>query len=436
MATTKDDRYEQLFNAQLEIRSLRIFIMYASLAAALCVAGGFLGVAIKDRDLIRQEMLERARGDFAGIFRMWHWNAQYNGVYVEQKPDFFPPPGHEPTDITATNGKVYTLKNPAVMTRELSELPEKDMGYTFHITSLNPTNPSNQPDPEEARALMAFEKGSREESWTQTIKNKAYYRYMVPLQTDKSCLDCHSNATNTVGAVRGGISISYNVEELTRRLRTNLLDIVALAILTTMLLLGSLYVLFRRMVVRLHEAQDQLITLATTDALTELLNRRYILQRLEDEMARHDRNGESLGCIVLDVDFFKQVNDRFGHAAGDDVLRQLASHVKSTLRPYDLVGRVGGEEFLVILPETDFETLREVAERLRLNLAQHLRAGPPDSPQPVTVSLGITSYRRGEDCNDLLNRADRAMYTAKKMGRNRVGEAEGPPQAGSSGMQS
>ena len=411
-------------SVQLETRSLRLFILYASLAAALCVAGGFLGMAFRNRRLIQQEMLNRARGDFANIVLMRQWNASYGGVFVEKKPGMVSNPYLEHPDITDTTGKVYTKKNPALMTRELSELLKKDLGYTFHITSLRPLNPSNRPDPEETMALIAFEQGAQERSWIEPMGSKSYFRYMGPLKTDPSCLTCHAKQGYKAGDIRGGISVSFDVQELEGQLRTNLLTIIALAILTIVLLVGSLLLLFRQMVSRLQAARDQLVALATTDGLTGLMNRRSILQRIEEEMERHRRSSEPLSCILLDVDLFKQVNDRLGHAAGDEVLRRVATHLKDTLRPYDAVGRFGGEEFLVILPGTDRETLRSVAERLRASLPEQVQTGAADFPLPVTASFGITTYQSGESIDTFLARSDHGMYKAKSLGRNRVEEDE------------
>jgi diguanylate cyclase (GGDEF)-like protein len=247
---------------------------------------------------------------------------------------------------------------------------------------------------------------------------------MGPLRTDASCLLCHAKQGYRVGDIRGGISVSFDVQELEGKLLTNLWTIIILAVLTIALLVGTLLALFRQMVARLQTARDQLVTLATTDTLTGLLNRRSIYQRIAEEMARHQRSGKPLGCLMLDVDHFKQVNDRYGHAAGDEVLRRVAAHLQETLRPYDAIGRFGGEEFLVILPETDQETLSGVAERLRAGLPQKVQTGTPESPLPVTASFGITTYRPGEAIDPFLARADHGMYKAKNLGRNRVEEEE------------
>jgi len=408
----------------LETRSLRFFILTASLVAALCVMGGFLGMALRDRQVIQDEMVNRGRRDFANIVLMRQWNASFGGVYVEKGPGVTSNPYLVNPDITDTEGKTYTKKNPALMTRELSELLKKDLGYAFHITSLRPLNPGNAADAREVEALRAFERGDKERHWIERRDGQSFFRYMAPLVVDGTCLQCHAEQGYRVGDIRGGISVSLRVEELQAKLRTNLLVIIGLATATTGLLVGSLWVLFWRMMTRLRATREQLVALATTDALTGLLNRRAILARAEEELERHRRRNEPLGCILLDVDLFKQVNDRFGHSAGDEVLRQIAFHLKEILRPYDALGRYGGEEFLVILPGTDMVTLRAAAERLRVRLEERVRIGPMTLQEPVTASFGITVGQESDDLESLLHRADQAMYRAKGMGRNRVEAAE------------
>lgn len=408
-----------------ESKSLRGFLVSISLVAALCISGGFLGMAIKDRRLIQNELLNRARRDFANIVLMRQWNARYGGVFVEKIPGVVSSPFLEHPDITDTKGRTYTKKNPALMTRELSELVKKEQGYGFHITSLRPLNPQNRADDRESEALLAFEKGSTEQFWKQNLDGVEHFRYMAPLKVEASCLPCHAKQGYRLGEVRGGISVAFEVGELESRLRQNLWLVLGFALLTTLLLLLFITLLFRQLVGRLREARRQLETLATTDTLTGLWNRRVILERLEEEQERHRRSGEPLTCLMLDVDHFKGVNDRFGHVAGDKVLRELGTALKAALRTYDIVGRYGGEEFLVVLPGTDLETGRLTAERVRTAVSASIQVGPADGPrESITVSLGLAEMFADESVNQLLIRADLALYRAKLQGRNQV-ETEG-----------
>jgi two-component system, cell cycle response regulator len=160
---------------------------------------------------------------------------------------------------------------------------------------------------------------------------------------------------------------------------------------------------------------------ATHDALTGIWNRKAILDRLETELERCVRERGNLSIAVADLDHFKRVNDTHGHVAGDAVLREVVNRLVSCMRPYDVVGRYGGEEFLVILPGCDSESALGVTERLR-----HLLTKDPllttEGTFPVTMSFGIASvdgkHIIGSDT--VIKRADEAMYKAKSNGRNRV----------------
>jgi diguanylate cyclase (GGDEF)-like protein/PAS domain S-box-containing protein len=167
-------------------------------------------------------------------------------------------------------------------------------------------------------------------------------------------------------------------------------------------------------------AEEALRELAATDGLTGLLNRRRFMEMGEAEIERTKRTGRPLSLIMFDVDHFKKVNDTRGHDVGDVVLVSLALTAKDALRAVDVLGRLGGEEFAAILPETGLEEALTVAERLRRAVAD-MGLAPNGEPLPVTISLGVVLGRgAGETLDDLLKRADTALYRAKSAGRNRV----------------
>ena len=165
----------------------------------------------------------------------------------------------------------------------------------------------------------------------------------------------------------------------------------------------------------------QLEKMATTDELTELLNRREIIRLLELEIARAERQGSALSIMMLDLDHFKAVNDRHGHQAGDRALIRAAESFKQLLRKTDFIGRIGGEEFLVILPDTDINNAFELAERVRQALQQHITDNP--SEPACTVSIGVAQCRAGDNLYSLIQRADETLYQAKSNGRNCVYQA-------------
>ncbi|MCX7684629.1 MAG: PleD family two-component system response regulator [Acetobacteraceae bacterium] len=165
---------------------------------------------------------------------------------------------------------------------------------------------------------------------------------------------------------------------------------------------------------------DRSLELAVTDSLTGLRNRRYAMRHLDGLM-----RSSGATAMLIDVDRFKSINDRFGHAAGDAVLREIADRLRAHVRAADLVARIGGEEFLVVAAGTSGETGVCVAERLRQVVAER-PVQIPDGEIPVTVSIGIAEAQPGTRADMLLRRADDALYRAKENGRNRVEAA--PPE--------
>ena len=168
-----------------------------------------------------------------------------------------------------------------------------------------------------------------------------------------------------------------------------------------------------------HLDVARLAVLSNTDELTLLYNRRYVNDVLPREMDRARRYGHDLSVLMLDLDHFKKVNDTHGHEIGDQILRGLGDRLRAFGRFADVPSRWGGEEFLVVLPETSAARAREVAERLRLGAGEQpyrTEAGPIR----VTLSIGVASLQAGDDPSSLLRRADEALYRAKRAGRNRV----------------
>jgi diguanylate cyclase (GGDEF)-like protein len=160
--------------------------------------------------------------------------------------------------------------------------------------------------------------------------------------------------------------------------------------------------------------------LATSDPLTNISNRRHLFDLGRQEFLRAKRFKHNLSVIMMDIDHFKLVNDRFGHAAGDHVLCQLAKLIRSEVREVDIVGRYGGEEFTLILPETGLKKASEVAERLRQIINQIFDSTDQSSPQ-ITVSIGVAGLDADTpDFDALVNQSDKALYKAKESGRNRV----------------
>lgn len=162
---------------------------------------------------------------------------------------------------------------------------------------------------------------------------------------------------------------------------------------------------------------------ATTDSLTGLLNRTSFFAQAEQEAALFQRSGRTFGLLMLDLDFFKKVNDSFGHPAGDQLLAQFALRLRQQLRLEDLLARIGGEEFAILLRASDEVGCQDVAERLRLHVSSSpFRLQTPNGTvdHHATVSIGIAFTRPGDRLGNLVDRADQALYNAKNQGRNRA----------------
>ncbi|WP_456465137.1 sensor domain-containing diguanylate cyclase [Desulfurobacterium sp.] len=166
----------------------------------------------------------------------------------------------------------------------------------------------------------------------------------------------------------------------------------------------------------LEKKNREIKKLADIDCLTGIYNRRKVLEELEKEIMRTQRYGNPLSVIIFDVDFFKEVNDTYGHLMGDKILREIAQIIKKNIRRPDIFGRYGGEEFLIILPETDITGGVKFAEKIRKLIENH--SFPID--RKITISLGVTEYRYGDTVDTILARADKALYSAKESGRNKV----------------
>jgi len=165
---------------------------------------------------------------------------------------------------------------------------------------------------------------------------------------------------------------------------------------------------------------QKLQKLATTDGLTKLYNSRSFYSQLELEVDRYNRYKHPLSLLLLDIDNFKEFNDNFGHLEGDKVLVRFSQIIKSCLRTNDSAYRYGGEEFTVILPETNGDEAKTVAQRIRSSLETEKFKPIPDKNAKITISIGVTQYFPKEELSAFIRRADKAMYLSKKNGRNRV----------------
>ncbi|MDG4476329.1 diguanylate cyclase [Thiovibrio frasassiensis] len=406
---------------------LKRFAVNISMVILLFISALFTGIYLNHQKALDQELKGRAQALFNSIIITRKWNALHGGVFVEKTPGMVSNPYLQSPDITASNGKTYTKKNPALMTREISEIADKEGAFQFHITSLRPLNPGNAPDTFERQALLSFAQGKSETILKEKNGNATYYRYMAPLFVEESCLSCHADQGYRIGDVRGGISIRFNIEKMERALVLNKLLLALLFTVTLASLLGIVFSLVGSLKKKLAAAEETIREMATTDELTKLKNRRFLLNRLAEEIERATRYRHPLSCIFFDADHFKEINDTYGHEAGDEVLKTISTTAQGQCRLTDILGRYGGEEFLMILPETEREQATALAERLRQAIEHQTSIA--DHPQiRITATFGVACYSPETtvpqpDRSVIINQADAAMLEAKKAGRNRVGIA-------------
>ncbi len=176
-----------------------------------------------------------------------------------------------------------------------------------------------------------------------------------------------------------------------------------------------------------ERADQELLRLATLDPLTEIANRRSFVAHAKAQLALAERGIHPVSVLICDIDHFKQINDRHGHHAGDDVIRALVQVIRQTMRAGDSVGRWGGEEFVIMLPHTAADGALQFAQRLNQSFARSEIAHNGNTLH-ATVSIGIAEHQRGEDIQTSIDRADTALYRAKEAGRNRVELAAAPAE--------
>ncbi len=397
------------------------FMVSTGVVVFLFVLALFAGMGFRVKLLIEDNLLQQARAHFQAILDTRAWNSDYGGVYVEKTSEVESNPYLSNPDLLLADGRVFTIKPPAVMTKEISQYAGARDLYYFKITSLDPLNPDNAPDGFERQALEMFEGGKQEYYSKEPIGDRTYFRYMAPLKVDESCLACHHDSNYKAGDIRGGISVNIDVGNTERKLKRNFAVIFLFGVPSLLALLSFVFYSTGKLIGHVNVSRKRIEELIITDELTGVPNRRHLLARFHEEFKKAQRLATPLGCVMLDLDHFKDVNDRFGHLVGDEVLRRFASLLAMEIRTYDVFGRLGGEEFLVVLPSDGLEEIRLYAERVR-ELVESMECDIEGAPHfSITVSAGITVLQADDtSIEDMLSRADKAMYRAKQTGRNRV----------------
>lgn len=396
---------------------LHFIVNLSIIIVVLCIAA-ISSLFLITGSYVEEEIKTRARSYFSSIVTTRKWNALYDGVYVRKGKGVKSNPFIKEPDFRGSNGIIYTVKNPSVMTIEISELAESEGLFSYKMRSLKPLNPSNISDDFEKMALISFEHGMKESFQKRAAGDKIEFRYMAPLYVTDECMKCHGIQGYQPGEIRGGISVTFDITAIEKNLSRTKYLIIGLGVLSLVITSGVFLVSVKKLKQRIEDSRKEIERLAVTDDLSGLYNRRYFFKKLDEEFERTRRYGQKLSLIIIDIDHFKTVNDRYGHQAGDAVIREVAQIIKSSCRESDTAARYGGEEFAVILPSTAEDGAVSLAEKLRMKVSD-CRVNGYDFI--VTISLGI-SILTPEDAyspTTLIYDADNALYRAKEEGRNR-----------------
>jgi len=227
----------------------------------------------------------------------------------------------------------------------------------------------------------------------------------------------------TDGSLRRDLSRVVTIYEEASYERIELLETLQGGVLAIIIgtLLAEALLIFRPLVRRVHTYASQLFRLAMTDTMTGTSNRRAFMELSQREISRAGRHGHALSVLMMDIDKFKSINDTFGHAVGDEAIKHLVACAEAVLRPEDTVGRLGGEEFAVIMPYTNAEQAATVGERIRAHVEATVLTASTGQQIPFTVSIGVCPVDAADETVEpALNHADMALYQSKTGGRNRV----------------
>ncbi len=416
------------YESQTQPAGVKVFRIQMAVLIAVYTALVYGGIYLLTRSLLLDSVHNQASSYASLVLDIRTWNASHGGVWIlksdgVQSNPFLTELG-VPADIKTEAGATLTLRDHSTMTREISEITRPNRGVWFHLTSLDYVNPANAPDAWERAALERVNADLPAVGAISPDGDRRAYRVVERLVVDRTCLECHRTQGYKLGDTIGGVSITVPMERTDAQLRTAAGVLAALGLLTFGLSLLAVNYLTGRMQKRIEEANERLQQAAITDALTGVLNHGAALARLAEEFERSRREDQPLSVVMLDLDHFKGVNDSFGHAAGDCVLREFVNRAGSSVRAYDVIGRLGGEEFLIVAPGTDAETAYNLAARV----LEHVRSSPIDCGTGVimlTTSAGVATIEPSDDdFEKLLGRADAALYRAKDLGRDRTEVAE------------
>ena len=410
-----------LLEPDRRISRIKAYILWGALLWTVIISFSLIGniVYTKHQTSAKANVMAHLAFDKDMAFRMWvNFHGGVN-VPVTRETQSNPYLKIPERDAATRTGKPITLMNPAYVVHY--EKYNKKGDVKGHITSLIPLRPENKPDLWEEQSLRAFAAGQKEVSVIQTIEDTEYARFMKPFIVEKGCLKCHAQQGYKEGDICGGISVSVPTASLKSFEKDQIRIIAGLhAIfwglgLAGIILFGSHTLKSERQRMQMDK---EIKHLAYHDTLTGLPNRMLFMDRLAVAMNQADRRRGKVAVLMLGLDKFKEINDTFGHNAGDLLLQAVAERLAKALRRVDTVARFGGDGFNIVLTELKDShdgtiVARKIIDSFLLPFSLEGRE------LFITINIGIVLYPdHGRDINTILRNADHAMYSAKAQGRN------------------
>lgn len=406
---------------------LRALAIAATLIFALAMSATLILFQVRSERAVKDGILTQARAHAQAFDAVRIYVQGFSGIYVPSSTELTANPllaGIPGVTSAFTNpdGKQLVLQNAPCVARNISSILAVSSKQTVRmgLTALNPMNPWNEPDTFARYAITELDRGNHEAYAFGRAGKSDVFHYAVGIPLSPKCGKCHPGWVGKTSGVAGATVVRLDV---TRPLAYMTTSRMWTGTVVLLLLAGSaaaLYVVVTGMLLPMYHAQRQIYDLAHNDSLTGLSVRRIGVEALAEEVARAARDERCVSACMIDLDDFKAVNDDLGHSMGDQVLALVGEAISDCLRPYDTAARVGGEEFLLVLPGACAVEADEIMERVRAAIAasgDRVRG----LDRVITCSAGIAVYDppSSETAHELFSRADQALLAAKRAGKNR-----------------
>jgi|GEM_PF-4520847 len=359
---------------------------------------------------------QTALAEFENIKNQLDWHIQREGVFGWSKNE--PELGMLDENKAKKDGEPNLVKlPPCTIIREIAKYKNKSKDKNFRISSPHPLNLNNITNTFEQNSLLEFEKGKEFTSRKINTGSSQSLQFVFPLESQKSCLACHT-AISATDKLLGTFSVTYKLDKWEKEAPSLTLHAIIVCLLLVISMGISAY-LFTQKTYATKVTVKTTTQSTTADQLTGLLNRTALFEFLEREVMRAKRLDDNICLILIDIDHFKEINDRYGSKMGDAVLIFTSQTLEAQVREYDIIGRSGGNEFLLLLPQTPLNIAQEICKRL-ITIVHKTPVSHESDVAPVTVSVGLVELAKGETVNSLLSRASGALSNAKANGGDRL----------------